>query len=145
MALLRFVSTITAMLFLVSYAGADQLRVAAWNIANLASQPEQALRGHARSQEVFNQISSVIQSLDADIIALQEIGSIPGAERALGNQYEIFFESRCITNDQKCRFDNDDIYTAIGVRKTIMDMVKIEQLDELALYHDDECCTVLAP
>jgi hypothetical protein len=45
---------------------AENLRVASWNIANLASQPEQALRGHARSAEVYAHINSIISSLDAD-------------------------------------------------------------------------------
>ena len=122
-------------------ASAENLRVASWNIANLASQPEQALRGHARSAEVYAHINSVISSLDADIIALQEIGSIPGAERAVGPDYDVYFETRCMENDQRCRFDNDDIYTAIAVRKSIKDKVTIQQLDKLSILHDDECCT----
>ncbi|HEV2898640.1 MAG TPA: endonuclease/exonuclease/phosphatase family protein [Pseudaminobacter sp.] len=135
------VAAIVAVVAVFQPAHADRLRIAAWNIANLASQPEQALRGHARSPEVYDQIRTVIASLDADIIALQEIGSIPGAERVLGPNYEVHFETRCLTNDQKCRFDNDDIYTAIAVRKSIKDKVTIDQINELALYHDDECCT----
>ena len=119
----------------------ETLRIASWNIANLAAQPEQALRGHSRSAEVYAHINTVIESLDADIIALQEIGSIPGAERALGSDYDIYFETRCMENDQHCRFDNDDIYTAIAVRKSIKSQVAIEQLDELSILHDDECCT----
>ena len=71
----------------LTHASAADLRIASWNIANLASQPNQALRGHARSAEVYEHIKSVIGSLDADIIALQEIGSIPGAERVLGPDY----------------------------------------------------------
>lgn len=122
-------------------ASADDLRVASWNIANLASQPDQALRGHVRSAEVYEHIKDVIRSLNADIVALQEIGSIPGAERVLGPDYEVYFETRCMKNDQRCRFDNDDIYTAIAVRKSIKDKVSIEQLDELSVLHDDECCT----
>jgi len=142
MLVLRTTAALIAAIFLtVGPLQADQLRIAAWNIANLASQPEQALRGHARSEEVYQHIREVIDSLDADIIALQEIGSIPGAERAVGPDYEVHFESRCLTNDQKCRFDNNDIYTAIAVRKSVSDTVRIEQIDELALYHDDECCT----
>lgn len=125
----------------ITPASAENLRIASWNIANLASQPEQALRGHARSAEVYEHISSVIRSLDADIIALQEIGSIPSAERAVGSDYDVYFETRCMENDQRCRFDNDDIYTAVAVRKSIKDKVTIQQLDELSILHDDECCT----
>jgi endonuclease/exonuclease/phosphatase family metal-dependent hydrolase len=122
-------------------AAADTVRIASWNIANMAAEPGQELRGHARSDAVYEQIRETISYLDADIIALQEIGSIPGAQRVLGPDYEIHFETRCLKNEQSCLKDNDDIYTAIAVRNSVVDRVSIDQLDELALFHDDECET----
>lgn len=131
---------------LVSLIGSDSalaetVRIASWNIANMAAEPGQALRGHERSKEVYEQIRETIRSLDADIIALQEIGSIPGAKSVLGPDYQVNFETRCLENAKSCLEDNDDIYTAIAVRNSIAGKVSIAQFDDLALFHDDECDT----
>lgn len=120
---------------------AGELRIASWNIANLADAPEQSLRGHVRSEQDYNDIADRIALLGADVIALQEIGSIPGADRVLSAEFKVAFESRCTNNIHKCQADNDDIYTAIAYRKDIAGEISVFQVDSLGIEHTNECGT----
>ena len=137
----RFPALVVWFVFCGTAFAADTLRIASWNITNLASGPDTALRGHERTNEDYEVIAGVIASLDADVIALQEIGSVPGAMRVLGPDYDVWFETRCLVNAAGCMADNDDIYTAIAVRKSLSDGVEVFQIDQLAIEHDDECAS----
>jgi endonuclease/exonuclease/phosphatase family metal-dependent hydrolase len=121
---------------------AQELTIASWNMGNLASGPGIELRGHERTVQQYDDIAGAIGSLNADIIALQEIGSIPGAQRILGPDYDVYFETRCMENASHCTADVDDIFTAIAVRKSLKDQVQIFQIDELAIPHVDACAAV---
>lgn len=120
-------------------AGAEAIKVASWNIANLGEAPDKPLRGHARTPADYDAIRRIIASLDADILALQEIGSIPGARAVLGDDYAVVFETRCLTNERQCKTDNDDVYTAIAYRKALAERISVFQIDDLAITHTDEC------
>lgn len=119
-------------------AGAADLKIASWNIGNLAQGPGIALRDHERSQEEYDHIQKIAASLDADIFALQEMGSLPAARAALGSGYEIVFEQRCLDNKAKCESDVGDIFTAIAYKATI-GKVEVLQVPELAIMHTSEC------
>lgn len=97
-----------------SAAQSEELRIMNWNIANLASEVGVSLRegSHSRKEDDFLRIREIIAREDADIIALQEVGSIAAAQKALGPEYEVTFESRCTAN--VCAEDHGNIYTAIA-------------------------------
>lgn len=120
-------------------AQADPLRVVSWNIANLAQGPGTELRGYTRTEADYDRLRSLIAGLAPDVIALQEIGSIPGARAVLGDEYVIQFETRCITNEKGCLEDADDIYNAIAYRKDLEGVVETFQIDSLAIPHTSEC------
>ncbi|MDF0522850.1 endonuclease/exonuclease/phosphatase family protein [Bradyrhizobium yuanmingense] len=120
-------------------AHAAGVRIASWNIANLASGPDKALRGFSRPAIDYETIKNHIHLLGADIIALQEIGSMPGAKRVLGEGWTIAFETRCQQNAKQCNDDNDDIYTAIAYRDGLAGNPSVFQVDELSINHTDEC------
>lgn len=122
-----------------SLARGAELRVASWNIANLASEPGKSLRGFIRPAGDYDTIRDHIRLLDADIIALQEIGSIPGARRVLGEGWNIAFETRCVQNSKQCQSDNDEIYTAIAYRDGLAGNPSVFQVDALSIDHTDEC------
>src|SRR5262245_19986704 len=122
-----------------TFANAAELRVASWNIANLASGPGVALRGQTRTEQDYTRMAEHVRLLRPDIMALQEIGSLPGARRVLGEGWRIVFETRCMTNAQKCEADSNDIYTAIAYREEIADRVSVFQVETLAIDHTDEC------
>ena len=117
----------------------ETLKVASWNIANLAQAPGVELRGgYARSQEELNDIKDIISSLEADVIAFQEIGSKPTLRQVLDTDvYNFEFETRCLKNSANCEEDDGKIYTAIAWKNTID--ASIFQIDELAVEHTNEC------
>lgn len=136
------VARLVAVAFIVAtptLASPTELRIASWNIANLASEPGKPLRGFVRTDKDYAQIAEQIRLLRPDIIALQEIGSIPGAQRVLGDGWRVTFENRCLNNPHKCAADNDEIYTAIAFRDELAERASIFQVDSLALDHTDEC------
>lgn len=120
-----------------SFAG--EIRIASWNIANLASEPGKALRGFQRPASDYDTIRDHIHLLGANIVALQEIGSMPGARRILGDGWKIAFETQCTRNARQCNEDNDEIYTAIAYRDGLAGSPTVFQVDELAIAHTDEC------
>ena len=127
---------IAALLTSATSVQADTLRVASWNIANLG-EPGSVLRGYDREASDYVEIQSIIASLDADVIAFQEIGSIAALEAVLPSGYNFQFETRCLENNTMCRADADDIYTAIAVREGLD--ASFFQIDSLAIEHQNEC------
>ena len=129
----------TALLFVQTSSCSAEVKIVSWNIANLASGPDVDLRGQIRSEDDYEYLRAKLAEIDADVVALQEIGSIPAAKRILGDEYEVVFESRCIQNPSACMADNDDIYTAIAYRIGLPQFEGTFQIDELAIDHTDEC------
>ena len=92
-----------------------------------------------RTESDYAEVAEEIRRVRPDIIALQEIGSIPAARRVLGEGYQVAFETRCLRNEHKCDADNDDIYIAIAFRNELAGRVTVFQVDSLAINHTDEC------
>lgn len=138
-AAVRLVAGALLLIGTLTTADAKPLRVVSWNIANLASGPGVALRGYQRTSADYAVLQNIIRTLDPDIIALQEIGSLPAARMVLGDGYAVAFESRCLANPHRCEADNDDIYTAIAYKTALAGSMSVFQLDQLAIAHRDEC------
>lgn len=124
---------------LIASASGDELRIVSWNIANLAQQPGAELRGYVRSVEDYDQLRAIVEDAAPDIIALQEVGSIPGAARVLGDGYTIQFETACVSNEKRCLADTGEIYTAIAYRRDLPGIVGTFQIDSLGVQHSSEC------
>ncbi len=118
---------------------ADELRIASWNIANLAQGPGVELRGYVRDDQDYAGLKANIETLKPDVIALQELGSLPAAQAVLGDEYIVQFETRCVLNPKRCQEDNNDIYTAIAYRLDLPGVLETFQIDELAIPHQSEC------
>lgn len=136
---MRFLLALFVLLGSISIASAKPLRIVSWNIANLASEPDIPLRGYQRSADDYAVLREMVRTLAPDIVALQEMGSVPAARAVLGEGYTIAFESRCLANPQRCEADNDDIYTAIAYKTALAPQVTVFQLPQLAIAHTDEC------
>ncbi|GGM13353.1 hypothetical protein GCM10011534_39260 [Pseudooceanicola nanhaiensis] len=115
---------------------AEPFTVASWNIANLGA-PGSELRGFDRDADDYTRIREIISSIDADVVAFQEIGSVAALEAVLPDGYSFRFEIHCYENAQKCAADADDIYNAIAIRDTFAH--GFFQIDELAVPHQNEC------
>ncbi|MGO4355153.1 endonuclease/exonuclease/phosphatase family protein [Rhizobium sp. RAF36] len=119
-------------------AGAAELKLASWNLGNLASGPGVALRGHERNAAEYQHIRDIVGKLSPDIIALQEMGSIASAKAILGEGYTVVFEKRCLENSARCESDVEDIFTAIAFRNGAGEFTEV-QLPELSILHTSEC------
>jgi endonuclease/exonuclease/phosphatase family metal-dependent hydrolase len=121
-----------------STAVAEPLKLVSWNVANLAEKPDVALRGHERNAAEYQAIAGIIAGLDPDIIALQEMGSIPSAAAILPKGYKLVFEDRCMANSAACQHDVEDIFTAIAYKDSLGDLKPV-QVPELGVDHVSEC------
>ncbi|MBB4113249.1 endonuclease/exonuclease/phosphatase family metal-dependent hydrolase [Rhizobium sp. BK226] len=119
-------------------ARAEELKLASWNIGNLASKPGVPLRGHARDEAEYQHIRDIFAKLEPDIITLQEMGSMGSARAVVGDSYNIVFEERCMTNSALCNEDVDDIFTAIAYKKSLGQLAEV-QVPQLSVMHTSEC------
>lgn len=134
-----FLSFVISIFAFLGASHAETLKIMSWNIANLAAENGVSVRdnSHKRTDDGFALVSSIIQDANADIIALQEIGSKTAAERVLGDSYEVIMEDRCPGD---CTANQGDIFTAIAYRKSLeLSDFKIEQLTQLSIPHQSEC------
>lgn len=131
-----FAISATLAAVVVTQARAEDLRIASWNIANLGA-PGTVLRGYDRADSDYDELKIQITELDADIIALQEIGSIAALKAVLPGGYKFKFETRCYDNANNCETDVEDIFKAIAVRETLTS--SFFQIDSLAIPHQNEC------
>jgi endonuclease/exonuclease/phosphatase family metal-dependent hydrolase len=97
------------------------MTVATWNINNLHEDAGSAIRPGApiRQVEDYTILNLYRKKIDADIIALQEMGSPQAAERIFPpDQYTVLFSSRYNNPVGKGRTEGD-IFTALAIRKPI--------------------------
>lgn len=121
-------------------ARAQELKLASWNIGNLASKPGVPLRGHARDEAEYQHIRDIFAKLGPDIIALQEMGSMGSARAVVGDSYNIVFEERCMNNSAHCDEDVDDIFTAIACKKSLGQLAEV-QVPQLSVMHTSDAPT----
>ncbi len=135
----KLLCAIAALAALTTFgAEAAELKLAIWNIGNLASKPGVALRGHARDEAEYQHIRDILAKLEPDVIALQEMGSVGSARAILSDSYNVVFEERCMTNSAHCNEDVDDIFTAIAYKKSLGQLTEV-QVPQLSVMHTSEC------
>ena len=128
------------------HADTAQIKLATWNIANFWHQENIALRldrnGQTlpgRTSQDYQKISTILQDFQADLIALQEIGSPKAAEILFpAKQMKLLFSPRF--QDKKKLNPNHlnaakyrDIYTALAYRPKTVKLLKTERLQALTL------------
>ncbi len=93
----------------------------AWNIANLHHEIDEHLPGRpnapARSQDDFDRIARIIEDLNPDIVALQEVNGPAAVRRVMREgDWEVVVADRFEEDLAEGR-DTDHIHTAVAVRK----------------------------
>ena len=117
---------------------AGTLSVASWNINNLNHKTGQPLRGNApaRTERDYELLNHYRALLDADVVALQEMGSPQAAARVFPqDEYTILFSSRYNTRPGEHRRKRD-VFTALAVRKTVT-ILERQDLEALEFTHPD--------
>ena len=105
-------------------------RAASWNINNLNAVSKEPLRSGApvRIDDDYEILKSYADAMEADIIALQEMGSPEAVRRIFPqDEWELVFSSRYNSQNEP------DIYTAIVVRKNKATLVKGDTVQSLAI------------
>ena len=100
---------------------AAELTVATWNIANLHHETGVPLRdgSAARSDIDYERLQGIGAGLGADIIALQEIGSLKAAARVFPpSEWHLYISDRYQPGDEDKPAAERDIFTGFAVRKS---------------------------
>lgn len=114
------------------------LRVAAWNLHNLA-EPGAALRGNILAPEDYATITAILAALDADVLALQEVGSEAAARAILPPGYEVILEQRCHDGPSACQRSEGEIHNAVAWRPATVGPTQVAMMPGLPETHTDEC------
>lgn len=102
-------------------ANAKNLRIGTWNIADLHHEDNIGLRPRSqpRNQNDFNKLKEFARSLNLDIIALQEVGSLRALNRIFPkDEYHLVISNRYQTGDEKKPAKQRDIFTAFAIKKS---------------------------
>ena len=101
-------------------AASHELRIATWNIANLHHESGVALRDGAiaRDDIDYDRLRNAAGRLNADIVVLQEIGSLAALARIFPEkEYHLSISGRYRPGDENQLAAERDIYTALAVSK----------------------------
>src|SRR5262245_58976958 len=120
-------------------AGAAELRIGTWNIANLHHEDGVPLRAGAQPRDAqdYDRLKAIGASLNLDIVALQEIGSPRALTRIFPDtEYHLVMSGLYKPGDENRPAAQRDIYTAFAIKKTTFPTIpNIESLRALALDH----------
>lgn len=115
-------------------ANANDLVIATWNVEHLAKPIDTGCR--PRSEEEFAKLKAYAQSLDADIVAMQEVASVEAIELLFpADEWQIQISDRPDSESYECRGSNlksTQQKVAFAVRKGI-EIENIASLEALGL------------
>ena len=98
----------------------ELIKVASWNIANLHHEPGVPLRfeGVQRDEIDYQRLRQVVEDLDADILALQEIGSPAALGRIVPEEhYHLIVSGRYQQGNESLPPQQRDIFVALAISK----------------------------
>lgn len=115
------------------------LKIATWNIANLHHETGVPLRlGAEKREEIdYERLAKVAQDLNADLVALQEIGSVQALARIFSpEEYHLVMSNRYRPGDELRAPPERDIYTAFAFsRNTFPKVPKVKTIEALSMPH----------
>ncbi|CAK1812391.1 Metal-dependent hydrolase [Vibrio crassostreae] len=104
---------------LSSHAFAVPLTISSWNIEWLSTNEAVNKFSAQRDQADFNKLEEYFQSLDADVVAFQEVDDLNAIQRVAGDQYKILMSDRALPENSNRQFKEVNQYTGFAVRKGI--------------------------
>lgn len=99
---------------------ADGLTLATWNVADLHHETDEPLRDWsvARKDVDYLRLAATARRLEADVIALQEIGSPAALERIFPSEdYHLIVSDRYVPGSEMLSPEERDIFTALAISR----------------------------
>ncbi|TKF71867.1 metal-dependent hydrolase [Vibrio sp. F13] len=98
---------------------AEPLTISSWNIEWLSTNEAVNKFSDKRDQADFDKLATYFQSLDADVVAFQEIDNVNAIQRVAGDQYKILMSDRALSKNSNRQFKEVNQYTGFAVRKRV--------------------------
>ncbi len=118
---------------------ADGLTLATWNVADLHHETGEPLRNWsvAREDVDYSRLAATAKRLDADVIALQEIGSPAALERIFSSEdYHLIVSDRYVPGSEMLPPEERDIFTALAIsRATFPKLPDVRTVQAFSIQH----------
>jgi len=98
---------------------AEPLTISSWNIEWLSTNEAVNKFSDKREQADFDRIGTYFQSLNADVVAFQEVDDVNAMQRVAGDQYQILMSDRALPKNSNHQFKEMNQYTGFAVRKGV--------------------------
>lgn len=98
---------------------AEPLTISSWNIEWLSTNEAVNKFSDKRDQADFDKLEEYFQSLNADVVAFQEVDDINAIQRVAGDQYKILMSDRALPKNSNRQFKEVNQYTGFAVRKEV--------------------------
>jgi endonuclease/exonuclease/phosphatase family metal-dependent hydrolase len=105
---------------LSSYTFAEPWTLSSWNIEWLSTNDAVNKFTKKRSQADLDKLEEYFKSLDADVVAFQEVDEVNAIQRITGNQYNILMSDRALPTNNNHQFKDVNQYTGFAIRKGII-------------------------
>ena len=83
---------------------AEPLTISSWNIEWLSTNEAVNKFSAQRDQSDFDKLEEYFQSLDADVVAFQEVDDVNAIQRIAGDQYKILMSDRALPKNSNRQF-----------------------------------------
>ncbi|WP_394142340.1 endonuclease/exonuclease/phosphatase family protein [Vibrio chagasii] len=98
---------------------AEPLTISSWNIEWLSTNEAVNKFSDKREQADFDKLGTYFQSLNADVVAFQEVDDVNAIQRVAGDQYQILMSDRALPKNSNRQFKEVNQYTGFAVRKGV--------------------------
>ncbi|PQJ63773.1 metal-dependent hydrolase [Vibrio chagasii] len=98
---------------------AEPLTISSWNIEWLSTNEAVNKFSDKRDQVDFDKLGTYFQSLNADVVAFQEVDDVNAIQRVAGDQYQILMSDRALPKNSNHQFKEVNQYTGFAVRKGV--------------------------
>ena len=98
---------------------AEPLTISSWNIEWLSTNEAVNKFSDKRDQADFDKLGTYFQSLNADVVAFQEVDDVNAIQRVAGDQYQILMSDRALPKNSNHQFKEVNQYTGFAVRKGV--------------------------
>lgn len=98
---------------------AKPLTISSWNIEWLSTNEAVNKFSDKRDQVDFDKLGTYFQSLNADVVAFQEVDDVNAIQRVAGDQYQILMSDRALPKNSNHQFKEVNQYTGFAVRKGV--------------------------